>query len=78
MFVVDACPWKGKVDVLGAIGVVACIGAIADNKKLNEAEQALTSPIGFSGIALRLVKGFGNLHPTFFKFDLNQWQTIDQ
>ena len=51
-----------------------------DTKKqdwvLDKAKQALSSPIGLTGIALGLIKGFSNFHPTLFQFNLYQRQTV--
>src|SRR5690606_12685942 len=78
MFVADISPGKGELNASRAVGVVTGIGAITDHKQLNKAKQALSGPIGFTRIALGLVKGFGDFHAAFFQLDLNQWQTIDQ
>ena len=78
MFVGNIRPWKGKLDACGAVGVITGIGTITNHKKLNKTKQPLPCPIGFTNIALRLIKGFGNFHTAFFQLDLYQRQTIDQ
>ena len=78
MFVADIGPGKGELDASRAVGVITGIGAITDHKQLDKAKQALSSPIGFTGVTLGLVKGFGYFHAALFQLDLNQWQTIDQ
>ncbi len=62
---VNIRPWKGKLDACGAVGVITGIGTITNHKQLDKTKQPLPSPIGFTNIALGLIKGFGDFHARF-------------
>ena len=68
----------GKVPAPNGIAVIFGQGAVTDDEQLHILEQAAARPKAVPLIAVDLVEGLANVHPTPFQLDMHQRQAIDQ
>ena len=60
------------------VAVILGQGAIADDKQLHILEQAGARPETVALVAIDLIEGLADIHPTALELHMHHWQTIDQ